>query len=113
MVPMVLRRTGLQPPARAPLCFGKSPCRDRPLLVQTCGKLESYQLASRLEMCQSDIRGEDLCDEVIIIFSFLLSSPPDRYVTSHLLQEQQTAVHAKQICVNFSQPDLVETQPQA
>lgn len=109
---MLLQHTGLQPPASAVLCFSKSPHRDRPFSVQTCGKLESCQLASSLETCQSGIRGENLCDEVIIILIFLLSSP-DRYVTSHLLQKQQTAVHAKQICMNSSQPSLVETQLQA
>lgn len=111
-MPMLLQHTGLQPPASAVLCFSKSPHRDRPFSVQTCGKLESCQLASSLETCQSGIRGENLCDEVIIILIFLLSSP-DRYVTSHLLQKQQTAVHAKQICMNSSQPSLVETQLQA
>lgn len=53
-------------------------------------------------MCQSDIR-EDLCDEVIFVFILLLT-PLDRYVTSHLLQEQQTAVHAKQTCMHSSHP---------
>lgn len=61
-------------------------------------------------MCQFDIRGEDLCDEVIILI--VLLSPLDRYVTSHLLQEQQTAVHAKQNCMHSSHPSLLETQLQ-
>lgn len=71
---MLLQETGLQPPASAMLCFGKSPCRDRPLSVQTCGKKESCQLASKLETCQPDIRGEDLYDEVIIFIFFITIS---------------------------------------
>ncbi|PKU40607.1 hypothetical protein llap_9087 [Limosa lapponica baueri] len=64
---------GLKPPASAMLCLGKSPRRERPPLPQTCGKPESCQLASRLETCQSVIRGEDLCDEVIgrVFFIFI------------------------------------------
>lgn len=62
-------------------------------------------------MCQSDVRGKDLCDEVIIILIFSLS-PLDRYVTSHLLQEQQSPVHAEQICMHSSHPSLLETQLQ-
>lgn len=108
MVPMLLwQGCSLQPA----LCFAwASPHAGKSLSTQTWAETESCQLASKLEMCHSDIR-EDLCDEVIIIFVLLLSSL-DRYVTSHLLQEQQTAVHAKQISVHSSHPSLVETQLQ-
>lgn len=100
MVPMLLwQGCSLQPA----LCFAwASPHAGNSLSAQTWAETDNCQLASRLEMCQSDIR-KDLCDEVIII-SIILLSPLDRYVTSHLLQEQQTAVHAKWHALLSSQP---------
>lgn len=77
MVPMLLwQGCSLQPA----LCFAwASPHAGKSLSTQTWAETESCQLASKLEMCHSDIR-EDLCDEVIIIFILLLS-PLGRYVT--------------------------------
>lgn len=58
---------GVQPLARAELCFG-SPGAGIGLFWYR--SVVSCQLAIRLETCQSDTRGEDLCNYVIIVWCF-------------------------------------------
>lgn len=72
MVPTLLRQIHLEPWGNALQCLGKSPCRDRPLLVQTCGKQESCQLASRLDTHQPDMRKRPVQWSSNYFFFFLI-----------------------------------------